>query len=107
MENIEIYEYLMSHKECKIVQYKGFGTIVGEDLYHVQFFYRDKSMGKRFINLADLEQIKKFRILSFDDNYDYYKELLINAYAEMLGKEKIKIRKQEQFLEILRVSKIN
>lgn len=102
MEQIEIYEYFISHKECKIVQYKGFGEMVEHELYHVQFFQADKSMGKRFINLTDLEQVKKFRILSFDDNYEYYKGVLIDAYAEMVEQEKRKIRKQEQLLERLK-----
>ena len=80
---------------------------MGENLYSVQFFNNEKLVGNnRFVRLDEFEIIHSFRILSFNDSYEHYKELLLDAYKEMIEKEQAKIEKQRNFLKRLQ-SNIN
>lgn len=102
METIEFYEYAIIQKHCQVVQYRAIGKKMSEDLYSVQFFHGKKCMSNnRFVRLDEFEIIHSFRILSFNDNYEYYKQLLLNAYKEMIEKEQAKIEKQKNFLKRL------
>lgn len=103
METIEFFEYAIIQKHKQIVKYKGVGTKVGDNVYKATFFDGERFVNsERHIRLSDFEQIKNYRILSFNDNYNYYRQILLNAYAEMIEKEKIKIEKQQTFLQCLK-----
>ena len=110
MEQIEFYEYFINLKKCKITKNKCIGTKVQQNLYYTRFYDIDTGKCKgnsRLINLDELERLQSFRIFSFNDDYEYYKEMLLHEYKLMIEIGKEKLEKQEKFLERLKVSKIN
>lgn len=102
MEQIEFFEYAIIQKHCQIVQYKGIGKKVGDNLYKATFFDGERFVNsERHIRLSDFEQIKNYRILSFSDDYGYYRQMLLDAYKEMLENQERKLEKQQSFLKKL------
>ena len=113
-QQIEFYGYFLNHKKCKIVQYKCIGEKVSnsDKYYRTRFYYADTGKytnSQRLVHLDTFEQVKSFRILSFNDDYEHYKQIILDAYTKMIADSKAKIEKQEKFLEMLKpkVSKIN
>jgi len=106
MDKIEFYEYFINLNKCRIVQYKAVGIKAGNGLYIADFFNADnKQMGKsRFVRLRSFEQIQSFRIFSFNDDLEHYKQILLNKYAEMVEHNKANVQRQEQFLEKLKAN---
>lgn len=106
MEQIEFYEYAIIQKHCQIVQYRCIGenvSNVSDDLYGVDFFLgKNKMLGRRYVKLSEFEQIKNYRIFSFNDNYEYYKQMLLDAYAGMIEQAEKKLDKQKKLLERLK-----
>lgn len=105
MKQIEFFEYSINLKKCKIVKYKCVGVKIREKLYDVKFYNaNDKYTGNhRLINLDNFEIIHSFRIMSFNDNYEYYRQILLNEYAIMIEKNRSKLLKQELFFKNLTV----
>lgn len=106
MEQIEFFEYFINLKTCKVVKYKCIGIKVREKLYRTKFYYTDngKCTGtQRLINSDTFENIHSFRILSFNDDYERYKQILLAEYKLMLEKNRSKLLKQELFFKNLTV----
>jgi len=105
MEQIEFYEYAIIQKHCQIVQYKGTGKKVADNLYKATFFEGERFVNsERHIRLDDFEQIKNYRILSFENDYLYYKNLLLQEYSAMIERNRANLEKQIQFLENLKLN---
>lgn len=105
MEQIEFFEYFINHKKYKIVKYKCVGVKVSKKLYKTKFYYADTDRyagSQRLINIENFEKVRCFRILSFADDYEKYKQILLHEYAEMIEKNRTNVQKQEQFLEKLK-----
>ena len=60
-------------------------------------------MNQKLVHLDTFEQVKSFRILSFNDDYEHYKQIILDAYAKMIADSRARIEKQEKFLEMLKL----
>ena len=105
MKEIHFYEYAIQLKKCKFTQYECVGIKLRDNLYLSKFYCDKKPTGsERIINLNEFEIIQSYRILSFKDDSKYYNQLLLNEYEDMIHRSKEKIKKQEIFLQNLRLS---
>lgn len=105
-QQIEFYGYFLNHKHCKIVQYKCIGEKMDDKWYKTRFYYADTGKytnSQRLVHLDTFEQVKSFRILSFNDDYEHYKQIILDAYAKMIADSRARIEKQEKFLEMLKL----
>ena len=106
-QQIEFYGYFLNHKHYKIVQYKCIGEKVSnsDKYYRTKFYYADtdKYANQRLVHLDMFEQVKSFRVFSFNDDYEHYRQIILDAYAKMIADSKARIEKQEQFLEMLKL----
>lgn len=106
MEQIEFYEYCINLKKCKFVRYKCIGTKVRENLYMTKFYNDNQEYisNDRIIDFRNFNHVRSFRIMTFDDDYVYYKNLLLQEYSMMIEKNKSNLEKQIQFFENLKSS---
>ena len=106
-KQIEFYGYFLNHKHCKIVQYKCIGEKVSnsDKYYRTKFYYVDtgKYANQRLVHLDTFEQVKSFRVFSFNDDYEHYRQIILDAYAKMIADSRARIEKQEKFLERLKL----
>lgn len=103
MEQITFYKYFINLNKCQIVQYKAIGIKAGTELYLADFFKDNKKVSEsKLVRLRNFEIVQSFRIYSFNDDYEKYKQILLHKYAEMIEQNKANVQKQEQFLEKLK-----
>lgn len=105
MEQIVFYEYSANLKKGEIVKYKCIGTKIKDNLYSTRFYFADNgknTTNPRIVNIDKFEIIHSFRIFSFNDDYEKYRKMLIEEYELMVEKNRLKLQKQEQFLEKLK-----
>ena len=105
-QEIEFYEYMINLKKCEIIQRKCVGVEVQENRYRTKFYdYNtdiDMKRNRKLVDIKQFEIMQSFRIFSFKDDYEHYKQLLIDEYEQMIEKNRAKLEKQEQFLEQLK-----
>ena len=104
IEQITFYEYLLNFQKCKITQYKCIGVKVQENRYRTKFFENDIDTKRNFniIDVTNFEKINTFRIFSFNDDFEHYKQMLIDEYEKTVEKNRAKLERQEQTLEQLK-----
>lgn len=106
MEEIHFFEYSIQLKHCKIIKYKCIGTKIREGVYDTKFYNcNDKDTGNhRLVKLEQFEKINSLRIISFTDDYEYYRQLLLEKYESIVKQSQEKLEKQETFLQALKKS---
>lgn len=104
VEQITFYEYLLNFQKCKVTQYKCIGVKVQENRYRTKFFENDIDTKRNFkiIDVTNFEKINTFRIFSFNNDFEYYKQLLLAEYKETVEKNRAKLERQEQLLKKLK-----
>lgn len=99
-QEIIFYEYFINHKTCRVEQRRCIGVQVQKNLYRMKF--ENKDIKRKLVNIDEFEVTHLFRIFSFTDDFEYYKQVLIDKYAITVEKNRVKLEKQEQFLEKVR-----
>ena len=102
MGEIVLYEYLIDSKKMAI--YKN--VCVAEDnergTYHARIYRDDKLLDRRFLFAENIDVIKSARIVSREDDYDKYKQILIDDLEHRIQVAHEKLEKQEELLRTLK-----
>ena len=91
LKEVTIYEYIIEDKTIKEFEFEA-------EEAHANFYLVHGRSGQRYINKDDLNKIYNNRIITFENDLDKYKRMLIEYQEEKV----IKYKKQyEQQLDVL------